>query len=294
MKNAEPNFSSTVQMCHPRRPAPTLSGHARASFGFTLIELLVVIAIIAILAAMLLPALTKAKIRAQAIACLNNGKQMTLAWKLYGDDNEDRLPAAWTASGLSQWVSGELDWDGNNESNWNVEKDIKKSLLWPYCGNSTGVWKCPGDRSIVKSLVTGSRPRVRSISMNCWLNSEDAAMFGPAGCKIFKKSNELNDPAQTFVFIDEREDSINDGEFVVSMTGFPNQSSAWKLQDYPASYHDRAGSLSFADGHSEIKKWRDDRTMPAIKVNGEVTHGTISQDNKDVYWLMERATKITP
>ncbi len=262
--------------------------------GFTLIELLVVIAIIAILAAMLLPALAKAKAKAQGILCMNNGRQMMLAWKMYVDDNSDKVPRAWTLSGLDQWVNGRLDWDANNESNWNPEKDIKTSLLWPYCGNNLGIWKCPGDKSTVQRLGAGLVPRVRSIAMNCWFNGEDAPTFGPAGCRVFNKMGDVTDSAMTFVFIDEREDSINDGEFVVSMFGFPDKPKSWKIQDYPASYHAGAGGLSFADGHSEIRKWRDSRTMPALSAKGQVKHGVIVGDNPDVLWLMNRATKITP
>jgi prepilin-type N-terminal cleavage/methylation domain-containing protein/prepilin-type processing-associated H-X9-DG protein len=255
--------------------------------AFTLIELLVVIAIIAILAGMLLPALGKAKTKAQGIMCLNDGRQMMLAWKLYVDDNQDKVPQSF---GPNEWVHGLLDNSGANRSNWDVEQDIKKSLLWQYCGNSVRIWKCPADHSTVKyNNVT--YPRVRSISMNAWFDSTDVQDFGP-GCRIYKKMGDvaIPGPTMTWVFLDEREDSINDGEMVVGMTGYPDQPKAWKIVDYPASYHNGAGGFSFADGHAEVKKWRDKRTMPNINKSG-LQLNVSSPDNPDVFWMMERSTR---
>ena len=153
----------------------------RAS-GFTLIELLVVIAIIAILAGILLPVLGKAKQKAQGIFCMNNHKQLALAWRMYLDDNNDVLPFSQLDNA---WISGWLDFAPNNPSNWDPEVDIKKSLLWPYCGQSLGLFKCPADRSVVKPasgpFKGHSVSRVRSMSMSVWVGGD-----GPKGDFVYE------------------------------------------------------------------------------------------------------------
>src|SRR5437762_1380947 len=126
-----------------------LDPRSKTAGGFTLIELLVVIAIIAILAGMLLPALAKSKTKAQGIKCLANGRQMMLAWRLYVDDNQDRVPFSYNPGAPAEWIHGSLDFTGANRSNWDINQDIIKSPLWSYCGNSAGIWKCPADYSIV-------------------------------------------------------------------------------------------------------------------------------------------------
>jgi len=229
--------------------------------------------------------------------CLNNGKQMMLAWRLYVDDNQDKVLKAWAPGDRANWIEGDLDFNGGNTSNWDLEKDVKKSPLWPYCGNSPGIWKCPADKSTVKPssgpYKGQSLPRVRSISMNAWFDGADASTFGPPGFRVYKKMSEVTDPGPTltWVFLDEREDSINDGEFVVGMFGYADKPNQWVIVDFPASYHNRAGGLSFVDGHSEIRKWRDPRTMPALKPGRGLNLYVSSANNPDVFWLMERTTR---
>jgi prepilin-type N-terminal cleavage/methylation domain-containing protein/prepilin-type processing-associated H-X9-DG protein len=270
--------------------------------GFTLIELLVVIAIIAVLASMLLPALGRAKLKTQGIQCMNNSRQMLLAWRFYADDNADNVPSAWGTS--SDWIPlGDMSWSGNpvtdggNANNWNVDLIVKRSRLWSYCGNSVGIWRCPADSKYPCAVRSGPNagktlPRQRSMSMLSWFNGVDADGF--TGCSGYRKYQKVSQaanpgPAMTMVFLDERCDSINDGEWCSSMNGWPDQPQSWTLIDFPGSYHGGAGGVAFVDGHSEIHKWKDTRTIPPI--GGITTLNVSSPNNRDVQWIMERSTR---
>ncbi len=267
---------------------------ARGRAGFTLIELLVVIAIIAILAGLLLPALSKAKSKARAIQCMNHTKQLTLAWIMYAHDDDGQLPFATSLATPYSWVSGMLDFDPENRSNWDPDQDIQRSLLWPYCGQSTAIWRCPEDRSF---LMVGNqrRPRVRTYSMNIYVGGWEGTPYDDR-FQTYRNLDLMNDPgpSNTFVLLDMREDSINYSNFITEMNGWPDEPERYRFAqyDYPASYHGGAGSFSFADGHAETHRWKDPRTMPPL-VKGDLlpAWNQPSPNNPDVRWLQERTTR---
>ena len=197
----------------------------------------------------------------------------------------------------ASWVTGTLDNNPGNPSNWDPDQDIRKSPMWKYCGNNLGIWKCPSDLSAV--VVNNERkPRVRSMSMNLYLGGWGGTVLGiTPSCLVYLKGGDLARPgaSKVFVFLDMREDSIDMGNFAANMHGFSETAPApalYGFYDLPGIYHAGSCGFSFGDGHSEIHKWRDSRTTPPLQANGQVNDGFACPRNQDVAWLQDHSTRL--
>jgi len=256
--------------------------------AFTLIELLVVIAIIAILAAMLLPALAKAKVKAQATYCMNNEKQLTLAWLVYADDNGSQLVPNVGDGQTAQYYCPTGTWCYGNVSTSAALTDetnslnLINSLLGTYT-KAPGIYKCPGDPGNLNGV-----PRVRSVSMNNYMNGKGGgAQPGPTqGFRVFRKTSDIIQTTQLFVFLDEKPASINDDYFEIVMAG--TTPTSLFVNDDPSPVHANSGGFGYADGHAEIHKWTSPGFTRAAQFNGNVNKGTAEYN--DQLWVIQHAS----
>jgi prepilin-type N-terminal cleavage/methylation domain-containing protein/prepilin-type processing-associated H-X9-DG protein len=261
-------------------------------WGFTLIELLVVIAIIAILAGMLLPALSKAKSKTKGITCMNNGRQMTLAWQMYAMDEQELLIKSLDNAGTPEnnrralLVRGNLDYSSSRD-NWDPTNTTALSPLQKYNGNSLEIWKCPSDIGMVTGPGGKKMPRVRSQSMS---QVFDYGSWLPASkYKVYSRLANIDVPTQTWVMIDEHPDSINDAACAVQMAE-PGAKTA-QIIDFPASYHNGAAGLNFADGHAEIRRWKGNKIKAPVRYNSSLALNVPAGDSlQDILWWSRNTT----
>jgi len=313
-----------------RKPLPGLpprieAPHHPRSQGFTLTELLVIIAVVAVLMACQLSASSGSKPKSKGAQCLNNVRQLSLAWLMYAEDNHDYIlasaddgngtlpyqpinPSNYNRGNNYAWTWSKMDFSGSNPYNTDPAADIMLRPMWKYIQNASA-YKCPGDPSTV-SVNGASVPRVRSYSMNWFLGGFGENSSDPidASFTFYTRLTDLADPvrspgtAHTFLFIEEREDAINWGDFEPDMTGYPVGSSRaapaayeWN-EDLPGAYHDRAGGISFCDGHAELHKWLDASTLPRLA--GEFLSGGKGDGSTftapysvDVAWLQNATVR---
>jgi prepilin-type processing-associated H-X9-DG protein len=288
--------------------------------GFTRVDLMVIIVVLSLLVVVCIPAFGRAGMNSKGLRCLYNVRQLANAWRMYADDNRDRMVYASTDGGSGRsgdsvpmtsnpqdlnnyaWSGTHLDFQGGiaGRANWDINYDLNRRPLWPYVGRDALVYKCPEDQSAVPNTSGTMVPRVLSMSMNTYLGGFAGTSGGWDSViswfpRIFLKTAEFTPitPAKVFVFTDQRSDAINWSNFMVSMAGYsPSNPALYQLSDFPGLFHDGGAAFSFADGHGELHRWQDPRTIPPLDPNGSTfSPNPATPNNPDIAWLQDHASR---
>lgn len=254
----------------------------RRQEGFTRVDLLAMIMTLGILVLTQFPGLANHRQASKAVVCLNNLSQLQKTWQLYADDFNGFFPASSPTTKFPEW-SGIRD--GNVDPNYTVPT---RSPLWSYSSKNIGMWRCPADPARV---VSGSQVsvRLRTYSMNIWMR--DRSIYSDTSWRTFHRIYDFNNaiPEQILLVIDEHPGSVNDAAFTMDMTGFRDETNKWSMVDFPASNHAGGAGVVFVDGHTELKRWTDNRTKPPF-VPGRLTLDILQPGNLDILWIQERST----
>jgi len=256
--------------------------------AFTLLELTGILVFLLLLAPIAVTGLCKSRLTASGFGCMNNQRQMVKAWRMYADDNCGRLVPNKDVGGGSAsspaWVAGWLDYRTPDNTNTAMLIDHRKYPYGAYLGpyiNSASPFRCPADRFVCQ---LSKRLRVRSFAMNNFFG-EASRTWGISRFLMFTNMNQIKSPSRLWLFIDEHEQSINDGWYATS----PDAPDL--VVDYPAAYHGYGAGISFVDGHADIQRWTDPRTVPALTVDQPLPLGIYISGNPDLYWLKDHATE---